>query len=127
MSSKYNRRPRAACPDGGVTVGIDCGGVTRGELTTPPPAAVVAAADAAAADASGEGDRFEMLGGAIVLACSDLSARIPAPFGRSAFGTGAACGTARPSLDVATLIFLWLTRIPRCAISALSTLRTVCF
>ena len=33
---------------------------------------------------------------------------------------------AGPSL-VATLIFLWLTRIPRCASSALSTLRTVCF
>src|SRR6188472_3514262 len=33
---------------------------------------------------------------------------------------------AGPSL-VATLIFLWLTRIPRCASNALSTLRTVCF
>jgi hypothetical protein len=31
------------------------------------------------------------------------------------------------SSDVATEIFLWLTRIPRCAIKALSTLRTVCF
>src|SRR5674476_575735 len=33
---------------------------------------------------------------------------------------------AGPSL-VATEIFLWLTRIPSCARSALSTLRTVCF
>ena len=31
-----------------------------------------------------------------------------------------------PSSDVATEIFLWLTRIPRFAISALSTFRTVC-
>ena len=30
------------------------------------------------------------------------------------------------SFDVATLIFLWLTRMPRCAMSALSTFRTVC-
>src|SRR5688572_17844223 len=42
--------------------------------------------------------------------------------------TGASRPRARSgSLVVATLIFLWLTRIPRCAISALSTLRTVCF
>jgi hypothetical protein len=98
MSSKYKRRPRAACPEGGVTVGIACGGVERDVL---PVVAPVGAAGAA--DANGDGDRFDMLGGAIVLDCSVLSARIP--FVTSAFGTGA-CGTGRPSLDVATLIFL---------------------
>ena len=66
-----------------------------------------------------------MLGVAIGLRCSVFSALngvCSCGFG----GTGV-LGSARPSLDVATLIFLWLTRIPRCAISALSTFLTVCF
>jgi hypothetical protein len=44
------------------------------------------AAGAEAADANGDGDRFEMLGGVIVFACSDLSPRIAA--GASAFAAG---------------------------------------
>src|SRR5688500_3813262 len=51
----------------------------------------------------------------------------PAP--PSATGT-CCCGFSSGrfvSTDVATEIFRWSTRIPRCAISALSTLRTVCF
>ena len=107
---------RAGCPDGGVTCGIDCGGVAR-----------IVVVDGAAA--CGDGDRFEMLGagvgGAIGFAGSDLSGRVGTA--TSPFGGVCAAGIARPSLDVATLIFLWLTRIPRCAISALSTFRTVCF
>jgi hypothetical protein len=125
MSSKYNRRrtvapgspfTRADWPDGGVTCGIDCGGVDRDVVGN-------------VAVACGDGDRFEMLGGggggAIGFAGSALSGRIGAA--ASAFGTAGDAGIARPSLDVATLIFLWLTRIPKCAMSALSTFRTVCF